>query len=457
MSSDPSSMWLNVILILVLVGINGFFVAAETALGAISRRYDEDNHHEFTEVKKLDKILKLTEDSKGFTSGIRVITSFLAFLMCTYVAIDLANSVESYFHEMGLPYSHILMVLALSIALSYIYLVLGEVYPKKVAMQHQEAAANNVAGVIIFFNKVTRPFVFVVNLTVKILLKITGQKTDVSDDVFSEQEIISMLEVGQETGVLKEEGKKMINSIFAFDDKLAYEIMTPRTEVFYIDINDPKEEYMDELMELKYSRVPVYEDDSDNIIGILHIKDFLIKARKDGFENVDMRPILRKPYFVPETKNIDSLFFELQSTKQHIAILIDEYGGFSGIVTMEDIIEQVMGNIDDEYDEEELPIEKLGEDCYRIDGFINLDQLNEELGLDLESENSETLGGFLIDILGEIPDEDEKVKRVINFENCEFTIDSVKERRIETVILKIIKPEETDEDADTESENSIAS
>ena len=146
----------------------------------------------------------------------------------------------------------------------------------------------------------------------------------VVDGEYSEDDVVSMLEAGQESGELKEEGKKMITSIFAFDDMLAYEVMTPRTDVFCIDINAPTEDYIDEMMELRYSRIPVYEDDSDNIIGILYIKDYLIKAKEAGFENVDFRDILRKPYFVPETKNIDSLFAELKTTKQHNAILIDE-------------------------------------------------------------------------------------------------------------------------------------
>ena len=149
-----------------------------------------------------------------------------------------------------------------------------------------------------------------------------------------EEEVMSILEESSENGSLREEGKKMINAIFAFDDKLAHEIMTPRTDVFMIDIQDPQEEYMEQLMELRYSRVPVYDDDVDNIIGILHIKDYFMQAYKEGFENVNIRDILRRACFVPETKTIDSLFFELQKTNQHMSILIDEYGGFSGIVTM---------------------------------------------------------------------------------------------------------------------------
>ncbi len=214
-----------------------------------------------------------------------------------------------------------------------------------------------------------------------------------------------------------------------------------------IDINAPTEEYIDELMELRYSRIPVYEDDSDNIIGILHIKDYLIKAREEGFDNVDFRSILRKPYFVPETKNIDSLFVELQTEKQHIAILIDEYGGFSGIVTMEDIIEEIVGDIDDEYDEEETEFQKISDDTYVIDGSMDLDDLDEELGVDLESENSETLGGFIIDILGEIPDENDVGNEII-FENYVFKIDSIKDRRIEKITMKILPVSDEDEDGD---------
>ena len=190
---------------------------------------------------------------------------------------------------------------------------------------------------------------------------------------------------------------------------------------------------------MKYSRIPVYEDDSDNIIGILNVKDYLIQAREKGFESVDIRKILRDAYFIPETKNIDSLFFELQKTKQHIAILIDEYGGFSGIVTMEDIIEEVMGDIDDEYDEEESEIEKIGKNEYLIDGNMSIDRINEEVETDLESETSETIGGFLIDILGEIPDDGADSKIEIHYENYKFNILKVKDRRIEQVKMTVFE------------------
>ena len=261
-----------------------------------------------------------------------------------------------------------------------------------------------------------------------------------------EEEVMSMLEAGQESGILKEEGKKMINSIFAFDDKLAYEIMTPRTDVFVIDIDDSPDEYLNDLMTLRYSRIPVCKGETDNIIGILHIKDYLIQAWEKGFDGVDIASIIRKAYFVPETKNIDSLLYEMQAAKQQIAILIDEYGGFSGIVTMEDIIEQVVGDIDDEYDEEEEIIDKVDDNTYLVDGDVDLDDLDEELGIDLVSETSETIGGFIIDILGEIPEESD-VGRVVEFENYRFKIMAIQDRRIERVKMYILPPEEAAENS----------
>ena len=349
--------------------------------------------------------------------------------------------------DLGVPCSSGIAMFIIVLVLSFFMLAFGMFFPKRIATLHSERVALAAARPVRAFSVILKPFVWLLSVLVTILLKIFRQKTDVSDGEYSEDDVVSMLEAGQEKGELKEEGKKMITSIFEFDDLLAYEVMTPRTEVFSIDINAPTEEYIDELMELRYSRIPVYEDDSDNIIGILHIKDYLIKAREEGFDNVDFRSILRKPYFVPETKNIDSLFVELQTEKQHIAILIDEYGGFSGIVTMEDIIEEIVGDIDDEYDEEETEFQKISDDTYVIDGSMDLDDLDEELGVDLESENSETLGGFIIDILGEIPDENDVGNEII-FENYVFKIDSIKDRRIEKITMKILPVSDEDEDGD---------
>jgi putative hemolysin len=252
---------------------------------------------------------------------------------------------------------------------------------------------------------------------------------------------MSMLDRGHESGVIDAEGIQMIDSIFEFDDLLAYEIMTPRTDVFMFDADDDRSEYFEELMELTHSRIPVYDGDPDNIVGILHIKDYLYNGAKKGFDNIRIKKLLRPAYFVPETKNIDSLFRELQIKKQHLAILIDEYGGFSGIVSVEDIIEQIVGDIDDEFDEEDRIIEKIDDNTYIVDGNVYLDDLEEETGVELESETSETIGGFIIDLMGEIPREDTKYPP-ISYEDYDFTILAVKDRRIDKVRIEIRDREE---------------
>ena len=438
MSSDAGPLWGQIILLVVLIAVNAYFAAAEIAMVSANRNRIKTLAGEGN--KKAKALDELLDEPNTFLSAIQVIITLAGFWNSAEAAVSLSGYVSRVFHLTEFAYGERLSVFIVTVLLSFFTLVLGELVPKRVAMIHADGMALAVVKPILIISKVLKPFLWLISTSVTLVLKLCRQKTDVVDSEYSEEDVVSMLEAGRASGELKEEGKKMITSIFAFDDLLAYEIMTPRTNVFAIDINAPTEEYIDELMELRYSRIPVYEDDSDDIIGILYIKDYLIKAREEGFDNVDIRPILRKPYFVPETKNIDSLFMELQATKQNIAILIDEYGGFSGIVTM--------GDIDDEYDEGDPEIQKVSDDTYLVDGSMDIDDINEELDTKLESETSETIGGFIIDILGEIPDEDD-IGKTVEFENYRFTIDSVNDRRIEQITMQILPiPDEEDEDGE---------
>ncbi len=266
------------------------------------------------------------------------------------------------------------------------------------------------------------------------------------EEQVTEEEIKSMIETGQEAGVFNEYEKTLIESIFEFDDILAKEIMTSRTDVYAIDINDPLSEYVDELLASRRSRIPVYDDEIDNIIGILYMKDFYLQARRVGFENVQIRPILHKPYFVPESKNIDELFKELQNSKQYMAVLIDEYGGFSGIVTIEDLVEEVMGPIDDMGDIIESTIEKIDSRTYMLNGLVYIDDTNDALGLKIESENHDTLSGLLLDIIGVIPEEDDR--RVLSVDNLIFEVLEIKEKRITKTKLTILDEAEAEEAAE---------
>ena len=435
MTADPLPLW-GTIVLLVIILINAYFSAVRKAIASVNKANIREMAEEGN--SRAEKALKIIEKLPDSKLSIRCLNVFLYMLFCLTALYSYVGPVSELLDRViGNPGAAFGVAAVLTFLISTVFLMaLGEMVPRRIALQHTEGITVNGAVPVGILNVVMKPFMVLVWALSFVVLKVLRQRTDLNDNEYSEENIVEMLEAGRESGELKEEGKKMITGVFAFDDILAYEIMTPRTDVFAIDIKDSADEYIDELMELRYSRIPVYEDDSDNIIGILYIKDYLIKAREDGFENVDIKSILRTPYFVPETKNIDSLFFELQKTKQHIAILIDEYGGFCGIVTMEDIIEEVMGDIDDEYDEEEEEIREIGRNLYIVEGSMDIDDLNEELGLNLESEDSETIGGFLIELLGEIPDE-ENIGKEIFFENCVFTIKTVKDRRIEQITIKI--------------------
>ena len=435
MTADPLPLW-GIIVLLVIILINAYFSAVRKAIASVNKANIREMAEEGN--SRAEKALKIIEKLPDSKLSIRCLNVFLYMLFCLTALYSYVGPVSGLLDRViGNPGAAFGVAAVLTFLISTVFLMaLGEMVPRRIALQHTEGITVNGAVPVGILNVVMKPFMVLVWALSFVVLKVLRQRTDLNDNEYSEENIVEMLEAGRESGELKEEGKKMITGVFAFDDILAYEIMTPRTDVFAIDIKDSADEYIDELMELRYSRIPVYEDDSDNIIGILYIKDYLIKAREDGFENVDIKSILRTPYFVPETKNIDSLFFELQKTKQHIAILIDEYGGFCGIVTMEDIIEEVMGDIDDEYDEEEEEIREIGRNLYIVEGSMDIDDLNEELGLNLESEDSETIGGFLIELLGEIPDE-ENIGKEIFFENCVFTIKTVKDRRIEQITIKI--------------------
>ena len=435
MTADPLPLW-GTIVLLVIILINAYFSAVRKAIASVNKANIREMAEEGN--SRAEKALKIIEKLPDSKLSIRCLNVFLYMLFCLTALYSYVGPVSGLLDRViGNPGAAFGVAAVLTFLISTVFLMaLGEMVPRRIALQHTEGITVNGAVPVGILNVVMKPFMVLVWALSFVVLKVLRQRTDLNDNEYSEENIVEMLEAGRESGELKEEGKKMITGVFAFDDILAYEIMTPRTDVFAIDIKDSADEYIDELMELRYSRIPVYEDDSDNIIGILYIKDYLIKAREDGFENVDIKSILRTPYFVPETKNIDSLFFELQKTKQHIAILIDEYGGFCGIVTMEDIIEEVMGDIDDEYDEEEEEIREIGRNLYIVEGSMDIDDLNEELGLNLESEDSETIGGFLIELLGEIPDE-ENIGKEIFFENCVFTIKTVKDRRIEQITIKI--------------------
>lgn len=439
METDPI---LQILFIVVLTAINAFFSAAEMAIVSVNKNkikmLAEDGNKK---AKVLEKLL--TEPTK-FLSTIQVGITFAGFLSSAAAATGIATQFSVVLQGWNIPYAQNIALIVITLVLSYITLVFGELFPKRVALRNAEKMALASVGTVMFVSKITSPFVKILSMSTNLLIRIVGMDSSDLEEQVSKEEIKSLVEAGQIHGVFNETEKLMINSIFSFDDKLAKEVMTPRIEVFTINADQNVLEYLDEMLEVMYSRIPVYEGDIDNIIGILYMKDFISEAYKVGFENVDVRKIMQQPYFVPERQNIDVLFKELQDAKKHIAILVDEYGGFSGIVTIEDLIEEVMGEIEDEFDNDEPDILKVEDNVYIIKGILHISDLNEELHLnfDEESEEYDTIGGFLINLIKHIPDENEAD---IEFENYIFHIEEVKEKRIEKVRMTILRNKEKSE------------
>ncbi len=432
---EPVNITSQIILIVILTLLNAFFASAEMAIVSLNKNKIKILAEEGD--KKAIILLKLMEEPTKFLSTIQVGITLAGFFNSASAATGISEDLAQYLSGLNVPYSNKIALIIVTIVISYITLVFGELFPKRIALKKSEAIAMFSVRPVLYVSKITAPFIKLLSASTNILVSLAGLDKEGLDEKVSKEEIKSLVEVGQEHGVINETEKEMINSIFEFDDKLADEVMTPRTEVYLINIDKPLEEYLDELLEEKYSRVPVYEEDIDNIIGILYMKDFILEARKHEFENVNIREILHPPYFVPETKNIDDLFNELKSSKKHMAILIDEYGGFSGIVTIEDLVEEVMGNIDDEYDEEECFVQKIDSNTFIVNGLMPIDDLNDYLHIQLVSDECDTISGFLINIMGKIPNNIEE--KVIEYENIIFKIESIKEKRIEKIKICIQK------------------
>lgn len=432
------SLILQFIVIIVLTGINAFFSSAEMAIVSINRNklkilVEEGN-------KKAIMLENLMKEPSKFLSTIQVGITLAGFFASASAATGLSQYLSIYLGKLKIPYSSHISMILITFLLSYITLVFGELIPKRIALRSSEKTALASVGIIVMVSKIFSPFVKFLTFSTNVILTVLKMKEDNIEEKVSKEELRSLVEVGREHGIINEVEKEMIENIIEFDEKVAREIMIPRTKVFLIDKNIS----VDELFEKKevevYSRIPVYEDEADNIVGILFMKDLMIEAYRKGFQNVKLPEIIQEAYFVPETKNVNELFNEMQAEKKHIAILIDEYGGFSGIVTLEDLIEEVMGNIADEFDADDSSIKKLAVNKYLINGELSLNDLNDYFHIELESKHYDTLSGLLIEHMGYIPEDDEDIEPII-IDGISFKPKRVKDKKIEWVLTIFNKEE----------------
>ncbi len=424
----------ELLFLLVLIVLNAFFAASEIALISLN-----DNKIKLMAEngnKKAILLQKLLSEPSKFLATIQIGITLAGFLASAFASESFADRLVYIINALKIPIPENVLkttaVIAITIILSYFTLVFGELVPKRLAMKKAESISFFVVKALNMLSLVTSPFVRLLTISTNFFVRLFGVDPLAAEEQnVTEEEIRMMIDVGEEKGTIEETEKEMINNIFEFNNKTVSEIMTHRTDIAALPVDSTITEVTSFFNREKYSRIPIYENSIDNIIGVMHSK-YLIQflSEGNGNDNFDLRNFIRTPYFVPTSKRTDELFQELKQNKNHLAIIIDEYGGTAGLVTLEDLIEEIVGNIFDEDDEVEKYIEKIDDNTFVIKGSVSLDEVQEALGVNF-SDDYETLSGFITGHLGRIPEKGDKP--IIEYEELVFKVEEVKKKKVSKV------------------------
>lgn len=445
---DPGSIIFKLLLLFVLVIINAFFAMSEIAIislndNVVDKQAEEGN-------KKAQKVKKLTDNPSNFLSTIQIGVTLAGFLTSASASSSFADGLTQKLVALNTPIPanviNGISVVLITIIMSYFSLVFGELAPKRMAMQKPEKIAYSVVGILLVVKTFTSPFVKILSASTNLVVKLCGFDPNANEESVTEEEIRMMVDVGQEKGVIEDIQKEMIDNIFDFDDIDVSDIMTHRTDMFAVEDTDSLEEVVSLSIEHGYSRIPVFHEDPDNIIGIVYIKDLLKYISTSLPKNKGPKDVMREAYYVPFSKNCGELFNEMCEKRVQMAVVVDEYGGTAGIVTMEDLLEAIVGNIQDEYDNEDEEIVEVSENVFTIDGTAYIEEVNELVGEIIPDGDYDTLGGFLISRLGYLPQDGDMTE--VTFENLKFTILNVEDRRIGKVHVEITPKTEADSNDD---------
>lgn len=415
MGSTEGSIIIQVVILAVLLMASGFFSASETALMSLSKI--RIRHMQDEGIKGAKLVGKLTEDSGKLLSSILVgnnIVNIAATSLSTSLFITILNGPE------GVPVATAVMTI--------LVLIFGEITPKTIAANNSEKVAILVSKPIRLILFVLTPVVWIFNIITNIIFKLFGIKTNIGQPYITEEELRTMVNVSHEEGVLEIEERQIINNVFQFGDMQAKEAMVQRLDMVCIDSQNSYEEIINLFKEEQFSRMPVYEESVDDVIGIVNIKD-VVFLTDDEIENFDIKNYVREAFFTYEFKKITELLEEMKKDKSQMAIVVDEYGGTSGLITIEDLVEEIVGEIEDEYDEEDEDIQVIKEDEYIIDGSKKISEVNDLIGTNLESEEFDSIGGFIIGHLKRLPEENE----VIEVDNVKLCIESLDKNRIKKI------------------------
>ena len=423
-------MFSQIAVLVVLILLNAYFAASEIAFISLNDAKIEKQAKEGN--KKAKQIYKMLKNPSKFLATIQIGITLAGFLSSAFAsdafADKLAPMLNNLLPMLGTDTWRTISIILITILLSFFTLVFGELVPKRLAMKYYEKVSFGTIGVIRGISFITAPFVKLLTFSTNIISKIFGVQEN-EEEIVTEEEIKMMIDEGEEKGTIDQEEKELLNNVFEFNDTTASEIMTPRIDIFALKISQDLYEVLDELDDYKYSRIPVYEDTIDNIKGIILIKDILKDLRDK--KKINIKKLIKEVHFVPESVPIDKLFRQLQRNKMQMAIVIDEYGGTAGLVTMEDILEELVGNIFDEHDEEELEYELIDENTYMVNGNISIGDLEKIIGIEISDGDYETLSGYLLGKLEELPPEGEET--IIEDGKLTYKIEEYEDKRIKRV------------------------
>ncbi|NQG98415.1 HlyC/CorC family transporter [Streptococcus suis] len=442
---DPGSqtIHLQLLLLLLLTLLNAFFSASEMALVSLNRSRVEQKAAEGE--KKYIRLLQVLENPNNFLSTIQVGITFISILSGASLANDLGVVFAKWLgNSTTAQTAGYWLALAM---LTFVSIVLGELYPKRIAMNMKENLAVVTAPVIIFLGKIVSPFVWLLSAATNLISRITPMNFDDADEQMTRDEIEYILTKSEQT--LDAEEIEMLQGVFSLDELMAREVMVPRTDAFMVDIEDDTETIVAAILKQNFSRIPVYDGDKDSIIGLIHTKKILSEAFSNGFDNLNIRRIMQEPLFVPETIFVDDLLKSLRNTQNQMAILLDEYGGVAGLVTLEDLLEEIVGEIDDETDKTEIFVREIAENTFIVQGNMTLNDFNEHFDTELESDDVDTIAGYYLTGVGTIPSQEEKVTFEVDSKNHHLVLtnDKVKNGRVTKLKLLITQneQEETEE------------
>ena len=421
-------MFSQLLILVILILLNAFFAATEIAFITLNDAKIDIQAKEGN--KKAKQIQKMLKTPSKFLATIQIGITLAGFLSSAFASDTFAEKLAPILYQV-MPFINLgiwksISIIIITIILSFFTLVFGELVPKRLAMKNYEKIAFGSIGVIRAISIITAPFVKFLTIVTNAISKIFGVGEN-DEETVTEEEIKMMVNQGEESGNIKEEEKELINNVFEFNDITVSEVMRHRKDIFAVDINISSEELISELSkeEYRYSRIPVYDETIDEIKGVLYVKDVLKNINKKTFK---VKNLMKEAYFVSQNRLINEVFRELQKNKIHIAIILDEYGGTAGLVTMEDILEELVGDIYDEYDEEENEFEKIDDNTYILSGSMTIYDVNKLLDAKIPEGDYDTISGFLQDQLGRIPEDEENP--IIETNKVTYKIEEYEDKRI---------------------------